>query len=251
MGSMSTRRTLIHCSLALLWTTAACREVGVAPSGGGDAVSTRLVITPGQVRLVAVGDTTRLRAALYDADGNRLAGAVAWTSADPAVFTIDQSGLATGKQPQSVGRAIGSASGRTDTAYVVIGSPNASPCLGYAAPVALAVGQVAVVSMSDGACITSAGGGDEYIIMPWYGTSDTSSTMPLGVTGNGLAAPSPNPMRAPLVSRVTPPQPLVRSYHARDRSTRGDAACVSSARRTRTPRACSKPLLEPGVSERR
>ena len=195
-------KTLIRCAIVLLWAAAACSDVGVAPSGGGDALPPRVVITPGQARLAAVGDTTRLRAALYDGDGKAIAGAsITWTAADPAVFTIDQNGLVTGKLAQSVGRVIASASGTADTGYVVVANPNASLCLGYAAPIALAVGQAISVSMSDGACITSAGGGDEYIVMPWYGTSDTASTMPLEVTGNGLAAPSPNPVRTPLANR--------------------------------------------------
>src|SRR5438094_131596 len=199
---MSSVRAALRCSILLLCTAAACSEVAMGPNGGGSAVGTQIVITPGQIRLAAVGDTARLRASLYDGDGNLLSGtAVTWTSADPAVFTIDQSGLVTGKQAQSVGRAIASASGHHDTADVVVANPTASPCLGYAAPVALAVGQAVSVSMSDGACITSAGGGDEYIVMPWFGTSDNASTMPLEVTGIGLGALAPNPSRAPLASR--------------------------------------------------
>ena len=194
-------KPFVRCSIVLLWAAGACHDAAVAPSGGGNAIPPRLVITPGQARLVAVGDTARLRAALYDGDGNRLAAAVKWTAADPAVFTIDQNGLVTGKQAQSVGRAIASASGQADTAYVVVADSNASSCLGYTAPLVLAVGQALNVSMSDGACITSAGGGDEYVVMPWYGTSDTSSTMPLELMGTGLDVPAPSTARAPLPNR--------------------------------------------------
>ena len=202
MSRIISQRAFVRCSIVLLSTVAACnKEIGFAPSGGGEALPARVVITPRQARLVAVGDTTRVRAALYDGDGNLLGGSVTWTSADPAVFTIDNNGLVTGKETQSVGRVIASASGKVDTAYVVVADPNASPCLGYAAPIALAVGQSANVDMSDGACITSAGGGDEYLIMPWYGTSDTMSTMPLEVMGTGIVAPGPSPFRAPLTSR--------------------------------------------------
>jgi len=201
-GNNTSRQALSRCSILLLAVGAACNhEAGLAPTRGGNSTPNRVVITPRQARLVAVGDTARLRAALYDGDGNLLGGSVTWTSADPGVFTIDQNGLVTGKQAQSVGRVIASSAGWADTAYVVVANPSASPCLGYATPIALAVGQVASVDMSDGACITSAGGGDEYVIVPWYGTSNVSSTMPLEVTGSGLAAPGPNPFRAPLASR--------------------------------------------------
>jgi hypothetical protein len=198
---MASFRTVVR-FVVLFGAAAACSDVGVAPNGGGSTVTTQLVITPGQARLAAVGDTTRLRASLYDGDGNLLAGtAVTWTSADPGVFTIDQNGLVTGKQAMSIGRAIAKAAGRADTAYVVVADPDASLCLGYAAPVSLAVGQAVGVSVSDGACITSAGGGDEYIVMSWYGTGDGSRTLPLEVTGIGLAATTTSPLRAPLASR--------------------------------------------------
>ena len=183
--SIARLRTLVRCSFIVLCTVSACTEVS-APIGGGSTTTTSLVITPGQVRLAAVGDTVRLRAALYDDAGTRLGGAVTWTSADPDVFTIDQSGLVTGVKTLSVGRAIATASGKADTAYVVVANPDVSPCLGYSAPVALAVGQAISVSLSDGACITSAGGGDEYVVVPWHGTSSGATTVPVEVTGTGL-----------------------------------------------------------------
>jgi len=196
------RPAFVYCSIGLLWSATACNDGAVAPGGGG-SMSESLVITPGQVRLAAVGDTMRLHAALYDGDGNPIVGsAVKWTSADPSIFTIDQNGLVTGTQASSVGRAIATAPGLADTAYVVVADPAASPCLGSAAPVALAVGQSLDVSMSDGACITSAGGGDEYLVMPWYGTAKGSSTIPIEVTGNGLVATTTSPSRIPLASRL-------------------------------------------------
>src|SRR5947209_14644515 len=135
------RPVFVGCSVVLLWSATACNEGAVAPGGGG-SLSESLVITPGQVRLAAAGDTMRLRASLYDGDGNPIAGSVVkWTSADPSIFTIDQNGLVTGTQASSVGRAIATASGLADTAYVVVADQGASPCLGSAAPVALAVGQ--------------------------------------------------------------------------------------------------------------
>ena len=195
------RNALVRCSIILFCTASACTDVS-APSGGGSTTTTTLVITPGQVRVAAVGDTVRLRAALYDDGGSRLANAaVTWTSADPDIFTIDRSGLVTGLKALSIGRAIATASGKSDTAYVVVANPDAPPCLGYASPVALAVGQAISVSMSDGACITSAGGGDEYVLVPWYGTSDGASTLSAEVTGVGLFDLAASPTRTPVANR--------------------------------------------------
>jgi hypothetical protein len=171
---------------------------GVATPGA----ASRVAITPAQVRLPAVGDTIRLRASLYDQYGNVVPStAVAWTAADPAVFDIDQAGLVTGKQPLSTGRAIASASGRADTAYVVVANPDASPCLGYSAPVTLAIGQAVSVSMTDGACIASAGAGDEYVIVPWHGSTVGASTVAVEIMGSGLAPVTAPASAAPLTSR--------------------------------------------------
>ena len=197
--SMFRVNMLVRYSILLLCAASACTDVS-APGGGGSTTTTSLVITPGQVRLVAVGDTARLRAAMYDDGGTRLAngGVITWSSADPDVFTIDQSGLVTGLKALAVGRAIATASGKADTAYVVVANPDASPCLGSASPVALTVGQATTVSMIDGACITSAGGSDEYVVVPWFATTSGVATMPLEVTGAGLSDLAPSPARAPI-----------------------------------------------------
>jgi hypothetical protein len=184
-------------SILALFALAACGD-STGPSEGGDLPS-QVVITPGQVRLVAVGDTMRLRAGLYSIYGSALsAGAVTWTAVDPDVFTIDQGGLVTGTRALSIGRAIATIGSHADTAYVVVADPDASPCLGYSPPVTLGVGQAIDVSMTDAACIVSAGGGDEYVIVPWYGSSVGASTVSIDVTGSGLSTlPPPSGNRRP------------------------------------------------------
>jgi len=181
-------------SIILLVALVACSDA-TPPDAG---VQGRVVITPGQARLPAVGDTMRLRAGLYDDFGALVPGvAVTWTAIDPGVFTVDQAGLVTGNQALSVGRVVASVGARADTAYVVVANPDASPCLGYTAPVTLAVGQAISVSMTDGACIASAGAGDEYMIVPWQGSTLGWSTVALDVTGSGLSTLAPSPAAAP------------------------------------------------------
>jgi len=85
---------------------------------------------------------------------------------------------------------------------VIVANPDASPCLGFSSPVALAVGQAISVSMSDGACITSAGGGDEYVVVPWHGTTSGASTLPIEVTGAGLSDLASSPTRTPIANRL-------------------------------------------------
>jgi hypothetical protein len=195
-------------SIAFLLAAAACGD-GTGPSEGGDLPS-QVVITPGQARLVAVGDTMRLRAGLYTLYGSPLsAGAVTWTAADPDVFTIDQGGLVTGTRALSSGRAIATIGDHADTAYVVVADPDASPCLGYSPPVTLAVGQAINVSMTDAACIVSAGGGDEYVIVPWQGSLVGASTVSLDVTGSGLSTVPPS---TPYAAGTTRRRSATRSF---------------------------------------
>ncbi len=158
-----------------------------AGTAGPGAVA-RVVVTPGQVRLGAVGDSSRFRARQYDSHGNAVpGGTISWSAADADVFTMEQTGVVRGARAPAVGRAIASINGRADTAYVVVGDPDASHCLGYSPPVALVVGQAIDVSMTDGACIVSAGGGDEYVLVPWHGSTAGSATVTLQVRGGGLA----------------------------------------------------------------
>ncbi len=164
----------------------------------------RVVLTPGQVRLDDVGDSSRFRARQYDAHGNVVPGAtIVWSSADPDVFTIDQVGVVRTTRSPAVGRAIATVDDRADTGYVVVASPDVSPCLGYSAPVSLQVGQTTEVSTTDGACIASAGGGDEYVIVPWYGSTAGSATASFQVTGSGLASvTSPQAVAPSLATRA-------------------------------------------------
>ena len=61
-----------------------------------DQVPVGVAIVPATVNLGAIGDTVRVGAAFVDANGHALADAGAeWASADPAVATVDTSGLVT------------------------------------------------------------------------------------------------------------------------------------------------------------
>src|SRR5918999_257456 len=196
------------------------RFLGVADPGPG----ARVVVTPGQARLAAVGDSLRLRARQLDGEGNAITGVtVTWRSADPDVFTIDETGLARAVRGPAIGRAIASVAGRADTAFVVVGNADASRCLGYSPPVTLAVGQAIDVSMTDGACIVSAGGTDEYVIVPWHGSTVGGSTVTLQLTGSGLttvtASPSVGPADGSLTSARIPAgrDDPVRAFDLEDR----------------------------------
>jgi hypothetical protein len=181
------------------------RFVGTASPG--DAA--RVVVTPGQVRMSAVGDSSRFRARQYDAHGNVVpGGTIVWTAADADVFTIEQNGVVRGTRAPAIGRVIARVNDRADTGFVVIADPTASRCLGYSPPASLAVGQGLDVSMTDGACIASAGD-DEYVLVPWHGSTTGAATATLQIVGSGL-------------SPVTDPQAVAPSVASRASVASGD-----------------------------
>lgn len=60
-------------------------------------VATRILVTPDTATL-AIGDTLRLQAALFDANGDSIRGrTVSWVSADTAIVSVDDGGLVTAR----------------------------------------------------------------------------------------------------------------------------------------------------------
>ena len=228
----------------------AVRFTGTAAPGA----ATRVVLTPGQVRLDGVGDSSRFRARQYDAHGNVVPGAtIVWSVADPDVFTVEQNGVVRATRTPAIGRAIATVNGRADTGFVVIGDAHASRCLGDTAPVSLAVGQPLDVSMTDGACIASVGVDDEYVIVPWHGSTAGSSTATLQIIGSGLApvsaSQSVSPFGAPSLSRTRAgsgdPEPGL-AFERRIREV-GRREVMPLARRAR---AFARDRLDPSYSQR-
>jgi hypothetical protein len=81
--------------MAALWAALglACGDEVVGPPPSGD---TNVVILPRSALLVP-GDTVRLRAVIATAGGDTLTAPVTWSSADPAVASVDGAGLLTGE----------------------------------------------------------------------------------------------------------------------------------------------------------
>ena len=79
-------------ALPLLLLAAACERASPAPP----PPTTHLVLSSAWAT-VAPGDTTRLRATTLDPQGETLAVATTWASADPSVATVDSSGLVRGR----------------------------------------------------------------------------------------------------------------------------------------------------------
>ena len=99
---------------AALWTHA-CGDGATEPAPAPDPPRpTTVTVTPATAELSAIGATVQLAAEVRDQNGNVMGGAaVAWTSSDAAVATVDASGLAaaTANGTVTITATAGSASG--------------------------------------------------------------------------------------------------------------------------------------------
>ena len=109
------RATLLALAALLGWL--ACGDEATAPAPPPPPpppVATTVAVTPASVQFSSLGDTARLSAEVRDQDGRAMPGAaVTWTSSDPAVASVDASGLVTGagNGTATVTASSGSASG--------------------------------------------------------------------------------------------------------------------------------------------
>ena len=92
---------------------------------------TRVTVSPGSLRFSALEDTLRLTAQVHDQNGEPMTGlSVTWASGDPAVATVDASGLvrSAGNGAVVVTASSGSVSGRAEvTVAQVVSVVNVSP----------------------------------------------------------------------------------------------------------------------------
>ena len=80
---------------AALWTCA-CGDGATEPPPADPPRATTVEVTPATAELTALGETVRFAAQVLDQNGQTMAGAaVAWSSGDASVATVDAGGLAT------------------------------------------------------------------------------------------------------------------------------------------------------------
>ena len=73
-----------------------CGDGAIEPSAPPSPVPAAVTVSPASATLQSLGETVRLTAAVRDQNGQAMSGAaVAWASSNPAVATVDASGLAT------------------------------------------------------------------------------------------------------------------------------------------------------------
>lgn len=75
--------------------TAAAGAASASTAVTVEQVVVEVTIAPVSVTFTALGDTARLAAAAFDANGHGVAGAASWSTSDSSVATVDASGLVT------------------------------------------------------------------------------------------------------------------------------------------------------------
>lgn len=111
----------------LMIVTLACR-VGDASMGPEEPAATVVDVAPDSAEVV-VGGSTTFSATVRDSAGNELSRPVDWTSSDPAVATVDNTGEATGESV-GISYVIATSERVADSAYLYV---NASPSDGSVA----------------------------------------------------------------------------------------------------------------------
>ena len=111
------RALLLSACLALV----SCGDDTTSPTPPAARTPATITLEPGTVRL-EVGDTVRIRASVLDDRGEPIAdAAVAWTSSDPSVASVDATGLVRGVGAGAASISATSGSARAMAAATVLG----------------------------------------------------------------------------------------------------------------------------------
>ncbi|HEX2189051.1 MAG TPA: Ig-like domain-containing protein [Longimicrobiaceae bacterium] len=132
---------------------------------------------------IGVGETQQFTATLTDLHGNPVAAAVAWSSSDPAVATVDGSGLATGVAEGTV-TVTASSGGASGSASLTVRNPNTAPT---AADDAFeAIGNVSVPVAAPGVLANDTDGENNALSVAAPGTYPTANggTVTLNADGS-------------------------------------------------------------------
>ena len=122
---------------AALWTYA-CGDGATGPPPSDPPRATTVEVTPATTELTALGETVRFAAQVRDQNGQLMAGtAVAWSSGDASVATVDAAGLETaaGNGTATITASAGSVSGSaTVTVVQAVSAVTVSPAADTVVP---------------------------------------------------------------------------------------------------------------------
>ena len=184
--------------------------------------ATKIVVAPKTLRLISIGDTARVSAAAQDQFGN-LAGvnAIAFSSTDPTLVSVDITGLVRALRQGGSAFVISSSNGKADTTTVTVLAAGASVCTGIVGATTMVVGDVQTFSGAQYGCLSGSALGAEFAMVAFNSSTDQTASLSASITGTGLAAvpstfaaPAAAPvLRSTIGSRATPVLQLDESFH--------------------------------------
>ncbi len=188
---------------ALLLAIPACDKA----SDPGPRISD-VTLTP-DTRTIQVGETLQLTATAQNDDGSAASGTISWSSLEPQVADVTQSGMVTGRS-SGAARIVASLGGFADTSTITVTA--ASDCATSGERITLAVGESrqATGAAAGTLCVEGTAAGAEFVMVPHHQTDSNTSLLSLSITGSGITAaaglnPSVLPQGAPRLSRSGAP----------------------------------------------
>jgi hypothetical protein len=188
----NSRSIVVQVILAFCW---ACSGGGDQPTGPGTVAS--ISVSAATSTSVFIGSTITLTATAFNSSGGVLPGQVfTWSSSNPLVATVSQTGAVTGVAAgtASISASIGSITGQT---AVPVSASAAQLSCSNVTPLALNVGEVHQFSGLERSSLCIGGGaGSEYALVAFNSSLDTSTTaqaVSLVATGTVPAANAPSP----------------------------------------------------------
>lgn len=190
----------------ILGTTAGTATISASVSGVTTAASvslttvagaiSKLVATPDNIRLSAIGDTASIVTLVQDEFANTVTGSsTTYAVGDPTLISVDGAGLVRALRVGGTTNVIATAAGRADTVIVAVLAAGSSACTGVSAPVNLAVGAMTTVTGAN-ICIGGGAVASEYALVAYNSSLDGSTVLNATVIANGVATP-PTSSRSP------------------------------------------------------
>ena len=190
----------------ILGTTAGTSTISASVSGVTASASvslttvpgaiSKLIASPDNIRLNAIGDTARIVALAQDDFANTITGTTTtYAIGDATLISVDAAGLVRALRVGGTTNVIATNGGRADTVIVAVLAPGASACTGVSTPVNLAVGGMATVTGAN-FCVGGGAVNAEYTLVAYNSSLDGATVLNATVIANGVAAP-PATSRAP------------------------------------------------------
>ena len=190
-----------------LGTIAGNNEVTVSVRGVSATLRFVAIGVAGPTRLVTLGprparfplgtDSLRLTTTTFDAFGNRTTQPLSIIARDTTLLSVDAANFAHARRRggSTYLVAIPAVGNASDSVLAVVLAPGDSPCTAVASGRTIALGEVVTDVAASGFCVRAGAAEEEYVLIPYFGTTVTSSSLQLQVQGSGLGTAAPSSAR--------------------------------------------------------